>query len=146
MISKKALYAIRALMSLARVAPEAMNTGEIVLANDLPRKFLEAILLDLKRARITVSERGREGGHRLARAPGEINLADIIRAIDGPLAMLPCASVTSYRPCDDCPDVENCQIRRALAKGRDALAEVLESTTLADLVERPDMAPAGVFV
>lgn len=145
MISKKALYAIRALMSLARVAPEAMNTGEIVLANDLPRKFLEAILLDLKRARITVSERGREGGHRLARAPGEINLADIIRAIDGPLAMLPCASVTSYRPCDDCPDVENCQIRRAFAKGRDALAEVLENTTLADLVERPHMAPAGVL-
>ncbi|MDO8409560.1 MAG: Rrf2 family transcriptional regulator [Phenylobacterium sp.] len=146
MISKKALYAIRALMSLARAAPGAMNTGEIVLANDLPRKFLEAILLDLKRARITVSERGREGGHRLARAPGEINLADIIRAIDGPLAMLPCASVTSYRPCDDCPDVENCQIRRAFAKGRDALAEVLESTTLADLVARPDMAPAGILV
>ena len=145
MISKKALYAIRALMSLARVAPQAMNTGEIVQANDLPRKFLEVILLDLKRARITISERGREGGHRLARPPGEINLAEIIRVIDGPLAMLPCASVTSYRACDDCPDVENCQIKRAFSKGRDALAGVLENTTLADLVERPESAPAGVI-
>ena len=145
MISKKALYAIRALMSLARSYPKAMNTGEIVLADDLPRKFLEAILIDLKRARLTISERGREGGHRLARAPDEISLADVIRSIDGPLAMLPCASVTSYRPCDDCPDPDGCRIRMAFAKGRDALAEVLENTSLTDLVDRPEAAPLGVL-
>lgn len=138
MLSKKALYAVRALVTLAGAYPAGATTGQIAQANALPKKFLETILSELKRAQITVSVRGREGGHRLGREPGAISLADVIRVIDGPLAMLPCASVTSYRPCDDCPDVEACRIRKALAKGRDALAGVLESTTLAELAATPD--------
>jgi Rrf2 family protein len=138
MLSKKALYAVRALITLARVYPAGATTGQIALENALPRKFLETILIELKRGQITVSLRGREGGHRLARAPEAISMADVIRVIDGPLAMLPCASVTSYRPCDDCPDVASCRIRKALAKGRDALAGVLEGTTLGDLSNSPD--------
>jgi Rrf2 family protein len=137
MLSKKGLYAVRALVALAGAHPEGLTTKAIVSAQKLPRKFLEAILIDLKRAGITASIRGREGGHRLARAPDHISLAEVIRVIDGPLALMPCASVTSYRPCEDCPDVTGCRIRKAFAKGRDALASVFESVTLADLAERP---------
>jgi Rrf2 family protein len=138
MLSKKALYAVRALTVLAKAEPMAMTTAEIARAQELPRKFLEAILLDLKRAGITVSARGRDGGYRLNRAAESITLADIIRTIDGPLAMMPCASVTSYRPCDDCLDVEGCRIRKVFARGRDAVAEVFEGTSVADLVDRPE--------
>jgi Rrf2 family protein len=137
MLSKKGLYAVRALVALAGAYPAGLTTKAIVSAQKLPRKFLEAILIDLKRAKITASIRGREGGHKLARAPDLISLAEVIRTIDGPLALMPCASVTSYRPCDDCPDVTGCRIRKAFAKGRDALASVFEGVTLADLSERP---------
>lgn len=144
MLSKKALYAVRALTALAKAEPEAMTTAQIAGSHDLPRKFLEAILLDLKRAGITTSSRGRDGGYRLNRPAGSISLADIIRTIDGPLAMMPCASVTSYRPCDDCVDVEACRIRKVFARGRDAVAAVFEGTSVADLVDRPDDAALGL--
>jgi len=140
MLSKKAVYAVRALTTLAGVAPRPMTTGDIADAGDLPRKFLEAILLDLKRAGVTTSARGREGGYSLARAPDQISVAEIIRAIDGPLALMPCASVTSYAPCADCPDPQTCRTRKVFARGRDALASVLEGSTLADLA-RPEATP-----
>lgn len=140
MLSKKTIYAIRALVSLADAYPGAMTTGGIVEAEKLPRKFLESILIELKRAGITASVRGREGGHRLARPPSAISLAEIIRTLDGPLAMMPCASVTSYRPCGDCRDVEKCRIRLAFAKGRDAVASVFEATTLEDMKDEPGSA------
>lgn len=143
MLSKKALYAVRALVVLARAEPEARTTMAVAQTASLPRKFLEAILLDLKRAGITTSVRGREGGYRLNRPASAISLADVIRTIDGPLAMMPCASVTSYRPCDDCPDVEACRIRKVFAKGRDAVAEVLEGASIADLAA-PDGASEGL--
>lgn len=133
MLSKKAVYAVRALTILAEVAPRPMTTGEIADAGGLPRKFLEAILLDLKKAGVADSVRGREGGYRLARLPEAITVAEIIRAIDGPLALMPCASVTQYAPCADCRDPQACRTRRVFAKGRDALASVLEGSTLADL-------------
>lgn len=138
MLSKKTIYAIRALVTLADAYPSAMTTGGIVAAEKLPRKFLESILIELKRAGITTSVRGREGGHRLARPPSEINLAAIIRTLDGPLAMMPCASVTSYQPCGDCRDVDKCRIRIAFAKGRDAVAAVFEATTLEEMMDSPE--------
>jgi len=137
MLSKKAVYAVRALTALAEAAPDPMTTGEIAKARALPRKFLEAILLDLKRAGITTSVRGREGGYRLNRPADEISLAEVVRALDGPLALMPCASVTSYQPCEDCPDVAACRTRLIFARGRDALAAVLENATLADLTNTP---------
>lgn len=91
MLSKKALYAIRALVVLANAAPAARTTSDIVRERGLPRKFLEAILIELKQAEITESVRGRDGGHRLCRPPEAISLAEVVRAIDGPLAMMPCA-------------------------------------------------------
>lgn len=142
MLSKKALYGIRALIALAQAAPDSLSTGEIAAQGDLPRKFLELILVSLKRAGMAVSQRGREGGYVLAKPAAEINLADVIRAMDGPLALIPCASRTAYRPCSDCPDVETCRIRKAMLKGRDALAEVFEATTIADLAGMGDGAGA----
>ena len=139
MLSKKGLYAVRALVVLTRAYPGGVTTKAIGSAQRLPRKFLEAILTELGRAGVTTSTRGRDGGHRLAREPGRISLAEVVRAMDGPLALMPCASVTGYRPCDDCPDVEACRVRQAFAKGRDALASVFESVTLADLVDHPDV-------
>lgn len=138
MLSKRALYALRALIVLAQVEPAAMNISDIAARQQLPRKFLEAILLSLKHAGLCVSARGREGGYALARPAEEITVADVLRAVDGPLALMPCASVTRYQPCQDCPDVEGCRIRQVFAKGRDAVASVFEGSTIADLADRDD--------
>lgn len=135
MLSRKSLYALRALISLTQAYPAALTSLEIVNRDALPRKFLEAILLDLKRSGITVSARGRDGGHCLSRAPQAISLAEIVRVTNGPLAMMPCASVTRYEPCEDCVDVATCRIRLAFAKGRDALAATFEGISLADLAD-----------
>ena len=104
--------------------------ADIAEAVAAPRKFLEAILLELKHGRLLVSTRGRSGGYALARAPDEISFADVIRALEGPLALAPCASRTAHGPCETCPDVETCPLRPVLADGRDALAAVFETRTL----------------
>jgi Rrf2 family protein len=121
MLSSKARYALRALVELAERA-------------DAPRKFLEAILLELARRGIVVSRRGKLGGYVLARPPELISFAEVIRIIDGPLALAPCVSRLSFRKCDDCPDLATCTLREALLLARDATAEVLERYTLADAV------------
>ena len=84
------------------------------------------------------SRRGRAGGYELAMRPEEISLADVLRSIDGPLALAPCASRTAFRACDDCEDVLTCRIRNILLEGRDALAAVLEGRSLADLLSADD--------
>lgn len=132
MLSQRARYALRSLTYLARRDAEGpASIAEIAEAAAAPRKFLEAILLELKRRHILISTRGRLGGYRLARPPAEVSFADIIRALDGPLALAPCASKTAYRPCETCPSVEDCPVHPALAAARDAVAEVLEGWTLA---------------
>ena len=95
-----------------------------------------AILLELKRRHLLVSTRGRFGGYALARPAAEISFADVIRALDGPLALAPCASKTAYRPCETCPNVEDCPVHPALVKAREAMAEVLESWSLATAVRK----------
>ena len=133
MLSQKARYALRALIELGRAGPEAQLTaGEIATRADAPRKFLEAILLELARRHLIISRRGKFGGYALARRPEEVSFAEVIRIIDGPLALAPCASQTAFRKCDDCDDLETCSLRPALLKARDATAEVLEAYTLAE--------------
>lgn len=131
MLSQRSRYALRALVHLAG-RPDASRAAvaDIAEAAAAPRKFLEAILLDLKRQHILVSTRGRMGGYALARPPAEISFADIIRALDGPLALAPCASRTAYRPCETCPSVADCAVHPALVLARDAVAAVLERYTL----------------
>lgn len=135
MLSQKAKYALRALVELARADGAQLTSGELALRADAPRKFLEAILLELARQHLVISRRGKFGGYLLARAPGEISFAQIIRVIDGPLALAPCVSPRlGLRKCDDCPDRDACALREALARARDASADVLEAYSLADAV------------
>lgn len=132
MLSQKARYGLRALVELARADGAQLTSAELALRADAPRKFLEAILLELARNRIVVSRRGKFGGYILARPPGEISFAEVIRVADGPLALAPCVSRTAFRKCDDCPDLATCSLREALLRARDATAAVLEGYSLAD--------------
>lgn len=135
MLSQKARYALRALIELGRAGSEAQLTaGEIASRADAPRKFLEAILLELARRQLVISRRGKFGGYALARPADGISFAEVIRVIDGPLALAPCASQTAFRKCDDCEDLETCALRPALLKARDATAAILEAYTLAEAV------------
>ena len=132
MISQKARYALRALLFLAaRGDTIPVQISEIAKSEKIPRKFLEAILLELKKTGIVRSHRGRSGGYSLGRPAKDISFADVLRVTDGPLALSPCVSVMAYRKCDDCFDEAVCGIRKVMAVARDATAEVLESRSLA---------------
>lgn len=131
MLSQKARYGLRALVELARAEGAQVTSGELAIRADAPRKFLEAILLELARNKVVVSRRGKFGGYTLARAPADISFAEIIRIIDGPLALAPCVSRLSFRKCDDCPDLATCSLRDALLRARDATSDVLEAYSLA---------------
>ncbi|MDB5477504.1 MAG: Rrf2 family transcriptional regulator [Phenylobacterium sp.] len=131
MLSSKARYALRALVELAREPASQITAGELALRADAPRKFLEAILLELARRHIVVSRRGKLGGYALSRAPESISFAEVIRVLDGPLALAPCVSRLAFRKCEDCPDLATCSIREALLRARDATAQVLETYSLA---------------
>lgn len=133
MLSQKARYGLRALVALARAEGAQLSAGELAVRAGAPRKFLEAILLELSRSQIVVSRRGKFGGYVLARAAPDVTFAEVIRVIDGPLALAPCVSPRlGFRKCPDCPDLETCTLREALMRARDATAEVLERYTLAD--------------
>jgi Rrf2 family protein len=138
MLSQKAKYGLRALVELARAGGAQLTAGELSLRADAPRKFLEAILLELSRNSLVTSRRGKFGGYTLARPAPEISFAEVIRVIDGPLALAPCVSPRlGYRKCEDCPDLDACTLREALLRARDATADVLERYTLADAAGSP---------
>lgn len=141
MLSQKARYALRAMLTLAEApADTTVMTGALAVSATVPRKFLEQILLDLKRSGLVRSTRGRTGGYQLARPAGEIHFAEIVRAIDGPLALAPCASRNAFRRCEDCKDVAACAIRHALLDVRDATANILEKRTLLAALKEEDAA------
>jgi Rrf2 family protein len=132
MLSQQSRYALKALIHLASKNPEKPHpTAEIAAASNVPRKFLEAILLDLKIAGIVHSTRGKLGGYTLARAAEEITFGDVIRVTDGPLALIHCASRKFYRRCLDCPDEQACELRKIMIEARDKLSAVLDNHTLA---------------
>ena len=134
-LSQKSKYALRALLMLAEADPEEMVlVKDIADHQNVPRKFLELIMLELKRHGFVHSQRGRNGGYMLARPAEAISFGQVIRALDGPLAPLPCASVTGYRRCADCTDEQTCAIRRVMRRVRDAMADILDRTTLAEAV------------
>ena len=136
MLSQKARYALHSLIVLAeRGGDEPMMIADIAEEANVPRKFLEQILLGLKRRGIVRSHRGRQGGYLLGRPPSEITFADIIRETDGPLALSPCVSATAYHKCDDCEDEETCAIRKVMRRVRDAIAHELDGTSLADALK-----------
>ncbi|WP_439814206.1 RrF2 family transcriptional regulator [Zavarzinia sp. CC-PAN008] len=134
MLSQRARYALRALLALAQEDSEKpMLIADIAEQQNVPKKFLELILLDLKRAGFVRSLRGRFGGYALARRPEEISFGALIRSIDGPLAQVPCISKTAYRRCEDCDDEQTCAIRRVLGQVHEATARILDNTSLADV-------------
>jgi Rrf2 family protein len=133
MLTKKGKYGLKALVHLAQQPPGQLAfVNDIAVANNIPKKFLDAILGELRNAGFVYSRKGKKGGYMLARLPEEIQIGHVVRVLDGPLAPIPCASKTRYQPCDDC-DVATCQIRHMMLDVRNAIAEVLDKTSLAQL-------------
>ncbi|PZU10843.1 Rrf2 family transcriptional regulator [Sphingomonas sp.] len=141
MLSQHSRYALKALLYLASCdATAPMPIVTIATAANVPRKFLEAIFVDLKRNGFVVSTRGPRGGYMLTRPPSEISFGEVIRSIEGPLALIGCASQNFYRPCRDCPDEAACALRRVMLDAREQLASVLDNRTLADAARDPHCA------
>jgi Rrf2 family protein len=139
MLTAKGKYSLKALAHLAALEPGATTQAvEIAGANNIPKKFLDAILGDLRNAGIVYSRKGPGGGYMLARPPRDIKIGHVVRTIDGPLAPLGCASRTAYRPCRDCQDVKNCNVRLMMTNVRDAISDVLDQLTLADMAAMGD--------
>ncbi len=136
MLSKKCKYAIHALVHMAKEPDEKFLIKDIAGACRIPKKFLEGILLELKRAGVLGSKQGKNGGYFLRRKPKDVNLAEVVRLFDGAIAAIPCATYKYYEPCDECEDEETCAIRFAFLEVRNATVEMLKKDTLEKLVKR----------
>lgn len=137
MLTNKGKYGLKAMVHLARLPVGAtVQSAEIARAEHISKKFLDAILLDLKNAGFVRSKKGPGGGYTLARPAQDIVVGAIVRALDGPLAPIACASRTAYQPCDDCDDLAACAVRLTMLEVRDAMAEVLDHMSLADMAAK----------
>jgi Rrf2 family protein len=137
MLSKKAKYAINALVYLAQQPLERhIQISTIAEHENISRKFLETILLDLRNAGIVNSKKGKAGGYHLLQAPEEINMADVMRIFDGPIALLPCVAHKYYQKCNECKDEANCGIRDIFADVRRETVRMLKEATLAEIIKR----------
>ncbi|ARN83765.1 RrF2 family transcriptional regulator [Methylocystis bryophila] len=136
MLTKKAKYGLKALVRLAKVEPgRPALVADVAEAEQIPKKFLDAILGDLRNAGFVHSKKGKGGGYALARPAKEISIGAVIRVLDGPLAPIQCASKTGYRRCDDCSDEKHCPVRMVMLQVREAIAGVLDRTTLEQMSE-----------
>jgi Rrf2 family protein len=143
-LSQKSKYALRAMQRLAREHGQGpVLIADLAEQDGLPRKFLEAILVELKNHGLLQSKRGKGGGYQLGRPPEQIQLGEVIRLFDGPLAPLPCASEKAFRKCDDCEDGASCGTRLVMRQVRDAIAGILDHTSFADLNQRVDEAASA---
>lgn len=135
MITQKCKYAIKAILYIAKnqTDEKLVFASEIAEKENIPKKFLETILRDLRNHGIVNSKRGKYGGYHLLKKAEDINFTEIIRIVDGPIAMLPCVSLNYYQTCDDC-DENCCQIKNTFGQVRDATLEVLNNTTIDKLV------------
>ncbi|MBN8997943.1 MAG: Rrf2 family transcriptional regulator [Rhizobiales bacterium] len=139
MLSRKGKYGLKALVHLSRVPQgELALVGDIASENSIPKKFLDAILGELRNAGFVTSRKGKGGGYRLARAAEDIRIGDVVRTLDGPLAPISCASRTRYQRCDDC-DEATCHVRRVMLEVREAIAGVLDARTLAQVRDIGDV-------
>lgn len=138
MISKKTKYAINALVYLAKEnkGTEPIQISKIAESENIPRKFLEAILLVLKNAGMLSSRKGKTGGYFLHKSPDEINIADVMRLFDGPIALLPCVTHTYYERCEECKDEATCGIRSVFADVRNETVNMLKNATLTEIMKR----------
>lgn len=139
MLNKKTQYALRALAYLAeKKTKEPVLISEISEVKQIPLKFLESILLQLRKEGILESKKGKGGGYYLSLPPEKISLARIIRLIHGPIAMLPCVSLYFYERCKNC-DEKNCGLHDTMIEVRDATLKILEKKTVADLAHLPQL-------
>lgn len=137
MLSKKTKYAIKALIALAKKYEKGpVLISEISDQERIPKKFLEAILLDLKNQGILGSKKGAGGGYYLIKPPEEVMLSKVIRMTDGPIALIPCVSMNFYERCAECVDEVTCGLRAVAQEVRDASLQILSQTSLADIVKR----------
>ena len=136
MLSKKCKYAIHALVHMAKDPEEKFLIKDISEACNIPKKFLEAILLDLKRAGILGSKQGKGGGYFLRRKTSDVNLAEVVRLFDGAIAAVPCATFKFYESCQECEDEETCSVRDAFLQIRNATVEMLKADTLEGMVKK----------
>lgn len=134
MLSRKTKYGIKALTFLARQdAQQPVSISTIADAENIPHKFLEAILLELRKNSILGSRKGKGGGYFLMQSPETVRMSTVHRILEGPIAMLPCVSLNFYEKCEDCPDEDTCAVNRLMIKVRDNTLEILEKQTLSDL-------------
>jgi Rrf2 family protein len=137
MLTKKGKYGLKALIYLAHLAPcETAFVTDIATRNNIPKKFLDTILLELRNTGMLRSKKGPGGGYSLSKPSSEIMIGQVVRTLDGPLAPIRCASRTAYEACDDCSDPVTCQVRLSMTEVRDAIATVLDNMTLAQFAAR----------
>jgi Rrf2 family protein len=140
MLSRKTKYAINALVYLARESKdgEPIQISRIAESENIPRKFLEAILLELRHAGMLNSRKGKTGGYYLQKSTDEINIADVMRLFDGPIALLPCVAYKYYERCEECVDEETCGIRSVFSDVRSETVRMLKRASLAEIVKRSE--------
>ncbi len=147
MLTKKAKYGLKAMVDLAGLdAGRSAFVADVAERNAIPKKFLDAILGELRNAGLLSSKKGKAGGYMLARPAEQITIGMIVRTLDGPLAPIACASRSAYVPCDDCRDVKACQIRLMMTDVRDAISKILDQQSLAELRDIGEHDAMGAFV
>ena len=138
MLTNKGKYGLKAMVHLAGLEPGSLaQAADIAEANTISKKFLDHILADLCRAGLVYSRKGKGGGYGLARPTADIRVGAIVRALDGPLAPIGCASVTAFRPCGDCADLTTCPVRLIMIEARNAIADLLDNRSLAEMRSWP---------
>lgn len=136
MLSKKTKYGLKALTFLAaNQGGNPVQIAEIARHENISQKFLESILLTLRKAGILGSKKGKGGGYYLIKDPSEVLMTDVMRVLEGPIAMVPCVSLNFYEKCDDCPSEDTCSVNKLMLKVRDSALEIYRNNTLADLIK-----------
>lgn len=137
MLTKKGKYGLKALVHLAQLEPgKTAFVSDIAQQNNISKKFLDAILLELRKGGILRSKKGPGGGYALSKSASEISIGQAVRILDGPLAPIRCASKTAFEPCDDCNEPDHCQVRHSMMEVRDAISAVLDTMTLEQMVAK----------
>ncbi len=138
MLSKKTKYGLKALAFIARQKDKTpIQIAIIAESENISHKFLESILLTLRKSGILGSKKGKGGGYYLLKEASDIPMTDVIRTLEGPIAMLPCVSLNFYEKCDDCPDEHACSVHKLMIQVRDSTLKILKHNTLADLALPP---------
>ncbi|MBV1887688.1 MAG: Rrf2 family transcriptional regulator [Urechidicola sp.] len=134
MLSKKTKYGLKALTFLAKQeSKKPVQIAEISRSENISQKFLESILLSLRKRGILGSKKGKGGGYYLIKEPADVLMTDVIRVLEGPIAMVPCVSLNFYEKCDDCPDENACSVNKLMKEVRDSTLKIFRNTTLEDL-------------